>query len=91
MPLKTLLIGFGPLGENLAKHLEFDKRFSLKAIIDNDPSKSGLDFAGLKISQDLQSLLETESFDLAFIVTSSFYEQIEDLIFLLAQHKVNIV
>jgi hypothetical protein len=85
MPLKTLLIGFGPLGENLAKHLEFDKRFSLKAIIDNDPSKSGLDFAGLKISQDLQSLLETESFDLAFI------EQIEDLIFLLAQHKVNIV
>jgi hypothetical protein len=91
MPLKTLLIGFGPLGENLAKHLEFDKRFNLKAIIDNDPSKSGLDFAGLKISQDLQSLLETESFDLAFIVTSSFYEQIEDLIFLLAQHKVNIV
>lgn len=91
MPLKTLLIGFGPLGENLAKHLEFDKRFTLKSIVDKDPSKLGLDFAGVKISQDLQSILETESFDLAFIVTSSFYEKIEDLIFLLAQHKVNIV
>lgn len=88
LPLKVVIVGFGPLGMRLAENLLEDPRFDLKTIVDKDPKKIGQKFASFEIKDDFKDL---EGIDLAFVTTSSQVEKIKDTIFELAKKKINII
>jgi 2,4-diaminopentanoate dehydrogenase len=90
-PIKVLIIGFGPLGLRLAQNLIDDSRFDLKAIVDNDSKKLGQNFENIEIKQDLIEVIKSDSFDLAFVTTSSQIEKIKETIFQLTKNKVNVI
>lgn len=75
--IKVVVIGLGPLGQNLARELSLDSRFELLALIDKDPSKVGVKIGDFVITESLTGSLEP---DLAFVTTSSKIADIAKLV-----------
>lgn len=90
-PIKVGILGFGPLGENLAKHISKDDRFQLLTIIDKDPKKIGTKFEEITILENLDEVLKEKSLDLCFITTSSLLERIKEDIVLLSNNGVSAI
>ena len=84
---KAIIVGLGPLGQNLAKALVKDERFELIGLIDKDPNKIGTELHKILITDSLDGI----NAELAFVTTSSKLTQIEETLKELAQKNINII
>ena len=89
--IRAGILGFGPLGENLAKQLGTDSRFELISIVDNDPSKLGKEIGTIKITNNLQEVIDNYKLDLVFITTSSLLERIKADLIKISSKEINII
>ncbi|MBN1329543.1 MAG: dihydrodipicolinate reductase [Candidatus Heimdallarchaeota archaeon] len=95
----VIQVGFGPMGQLIAKLLLNRNNINLQGIIDIEPFFSGKKVSellnieqgeALSISKELKPLLD-EKIDVVIIATSSFFEQIAPMIHQIVEKNINVI
>ncbi|NHJ87066.1 MAG: dihydrodipicolinate reductase [Asgard group archaeon] len=94
-------VGFGPMGQFLAKLLLKRHNINLVGLVDIDPALIGKDlqtipdfkeFPSLKIQEDLGEIIESnDNIDVVIIATSSFLEVITPMILQVVEKGINVI
>ncbi len=92
-------IGFGPIGEQIARLALDRNNLQLKAVVDIDKKKTGKDIAeilktpktGIKITPDLDKILKEVDFDIAVVSTLSSFKEIFSTIKKCVENSKNVI